>query len=67
MYACLVCGKYFQGRGKGSWAYRHAVGDNHRVWLNLDTEKVSEHSSPLNGSNIDIYAVLCPSRRLPCL
>lgn len=41
VYACLVCGKYFQGRGKGSWAYRHAVGENHRVWLNLTTEKVS--------------------------
>jgi U4/U6.U5 tri-snRNP-associated protein 2 len=41
VYACLVCGKYFQGRGKGSFAYRHAVGDNHRVWLNLATEKVS--------------------------
>lgn len=67
MYACLVCGKYFQGRGKGSWAYRHAVGDNHRVWLNLDTEKVNEHSSPLNGSNADIRAVLCPSGRLSCL
>ncbi|EIW66824.1 hypothetical protein TREMEDRAFT_34460 [Tremella mesenterica DSM 1558] len=39
VYACLVCGKYFQGRGRGSWAYRHAVGDNHRVWLNLSTEK----------------------------
>lgn len=42
VYACLVCGKYFQGRGKGSWAYRHAVGENHRVWLNMQTEKVSE-------------------------
>ncbi|WRT65603.1 uncharacterized protein IL334_002548 [Kwoniella shivajii] len=39
VYACLVCGKYFQGRGRGSWAYRHAVGENHRVWLNLTTEK----------------------------
>jgi U4/U6.U5 tri-snRNP-associated protein 2 len=47
VYACLVCGKYFQGRGRGSWAYRHAVGDNHRVWLNLSTEKVSYYSSLL--------------------
>lgn len=39
VYACLICGKYFQGRGRGSWAYRHAVGENHRVWLNLETEK----------------------------
>lgn len=40
VYCCLVCGKYFQGRGKGSWAYRHAVGEGHRVWLGLGTEKV---------------------------
>lgn len=40
VYCCLVCGKYFQGRGRGSYAYRHAVGENHRVWLNLETEKV---------------------------
>ncbi|KAJ9108774.1 hypothetical protein QFC21_000094 [Naganishia friedmannii] len=39
VYCCLVCGKYFQGRGRGSYAYRHAVGENHRVWLNLETEK----------------------------
>lgn len=37
------------------------------MWLNLDTEKVNEHSSPLNGSNADIRAVLCPSGRLSCL
>jgi hypothetical protein len=44
VYCCLVCGKYFQGRGRGSWAYRHAVGENHRVWLNLGTEKVGRRS-----------------------
>ena len=45
VYCCLVCGKYFQGRGRGSWAYRHAVGENHRVWLNLGTEKVGRRPS----------------------
>ncbi|ODN97429.1 U4/U6.U5 tri-snRNP-associated protein 2 [Cryptococcus wingfieldii CBS 7118] len=63
VYACLVCGKYFQGRGKGSWAYRHAVGDNHRVWLNLDTEKfyVLPEGYPVADHSLnDIIRVLHP-------
>ncbi|AFR97819.1 U4/U6.U5 tri-snRNP-associated protein 2 [Cryptococcus neoformans C23] len=63
VYACLVCGKYFQGRGKGSWAYRHAVGDNHRVWLNLDTEKfyVLPEGYPVSDPSLnDILRVLHP-------
>ena len=63
MYACLVCGKYFQGRGRGSWAYRHAVGENHRVWLNLETEKfyVLPEGYPVSDPSLnDILAVLNP-------
>lgn len=63
VYACLVCGKYFQGRGRGSWAYRHAVGENHRVWLNLDTEKfyvLPEGYLVSDPSLNDILAVLNP-------
>ncbi|WVN85783.1 uncharacterized protein L203_100934 [Cryptococcus depauperatus CBS 7841] len=63
VYACLVCGKYFQGRGNGSWAYRHAVGDNHRVWLNLETEKfyvLPEGYLVSDPSLNDILAVLHP-------
>lgn len=63
MYACLVCGKYFQGRGRGSWAYRHAVGDNHRVWLNLATEKfyvLPEGYEVTDPSLNDVLAVLNP-------
>ncbi|KAL7419713.1 Ubiquitin carboxyl-terminal hydrolase 10 [Cryptotrichosporon argae] len=63
VYACLVCGKYFQGRGRGSWAYRHAVGENHRVWLNLSTEKfyvLPEGYLVSDPSLNDILAVLNP-------
>lgn len=63
MYACLVCGKYFQGRGRGSWAYRHAVGENHRVWLNLTTEKfyvLPEGYEVTDPSLNDVLAVLNP-------
>ncbi|CAK9787134.1 cysteine proteinase [Cutaneotrichosporon oleaginosum] len=63
VYACLVCGKYFQGRGRGSWAYRHAVGENHRVWLNLATEKfyvLPEGYEVTDPSLKDVLAVLNP-------
>lgn len=40
VYACLVCGKYFQGRGPKSHAYFHALDENHHVYINMETQKV---------------------------
>lgn len=40
VYACLVCGKYFQGRGPKSHAYTHSLEAGHHVYINLKTEKV---------------------------
>ncbi|KAK8180283.1 hypothetical protein HDK77DRAFT_101992 [Phyllosticta capitalensis] len=40
VYACLVCGKYFQGRGPKSQAYFHALDEGHHVYINLETKKV---------------------------
>ena len=40
VYACLVCGKYFQGRGPKSHAYFHALEEDHHVFINLETQKV---------------------------
>jgi len=40
VYACLVCGKYFQGRGPKSHAYFHALDENHHVFINMGTQKV---------------------------
>ncbi|EPQ60142.1 spindle pole body protein [Gloeophyllum trabeum ATCC 11539] len=40
VYGCLVCGKYFQGRGKSSYAYAHSIHDDHHVFINLETNKV---------------------------
>ncbi|XP_042200375.1 U4/U6.U5 tri-snRNP-associated protein 2 isoform X2 [Callorhinchus milii] len=39
VYACLVCGKYFQGRGLKSFANIHSVQVGHHVFLNLHTLK----------------------------
>ncbi|CAN0879031.1 U4/U6.U5 tri-snRNP-associated protein 2 [Linum grandiflorum] len=40
VYACLVCGKYYQGRGKNSHAYTHSIEAGHHVYISLQTEKV---------------------------
>lgn len=40
VYACLVCGKYFCGRARGSPVYFHALEHNHHVFMKLDTGKV---------------------------
>lgn len=39
VYACLICGKYFQGRGIKTHAYTHSVSCDHHVFLNLETLK----------------------------
>ncbi|CAL9136483.1 unnamed protein product [Musa acuminata var. zebrina] len=40
VYACLVCGKYYQGRGLNSHAHTHSLEAGHHVYINLQTEKV---------------------------
>ncbi|WJX36633.1 hypothetical protein P8452_24491 [Trifolium repens] len=40
VYACLVCGKYYQGRDKRSHAYTHSLEAGHHVYINLLTEKL---------------------------
>ncbi|KMZ62547.1 Ubiquitin carboxyl-terminal hydrolase family protein, partial [Zostera marina] len=40
VYACLVCGKYYQGRGRNSHAYTHSLEAGHHVYINLRTERV---------------------------
>lgn len=40
VYACLVCGKYFQGRGPRSHAYFHSLDEDHHVFINLETQRV---------------------------
>ena len=40
VYACLVCGKYFSGRGMKTPAYFHALEVGHHVYINMETKKV---------------------------
>lgn len=63
VYACLVCGKYFQGRGKSSHAYFHALNSDHHVFINLHSHQVyalPEGYEVLHASLDDIKFVLSP-------
>lgn len=39
IYACLICGTFFRGRGKQTPAYLHSVNEGHAVFLHLTTGK----------------------------
>ncbi|XP_064633656.1 ubiquitin carboxyl-terminal hydrolase 39-like [Lineus longissimus] len=64
VYACLVCGKYFQGRGFKSHAYTHSVLDGHHVFLNLETHRfycLPDNYEVIDSSLADITYVLNPT------
>jgi len=66
VYACLVCGKYFQGRGLKSHAYTHSVQLGHHVYINLHTFKfycLPDNYEVIDSSLEDIKYVLNPSFR----
>ena len=63
VYACLVCGKYFQGRGSNTHASVHSVNEQHRVFLNLATKKfycLPDNYEIIDPSLSDIIYVLDP-------
>lgn len=37
-YACLTCGKFFQGKGKNTQAYTHSLEEQHHVYISLATD-----------------------------
>ncbi|CAG8618540.1 1175_t:CDS:10, partial [Ambispora leptoticha] len=64
VYACLVCGKYFQGRGRQSHAYFHSLHEDHHVFINLHTLKVyvlPDGYEVIDSSLDDIKYVLHPT------
>jgi len=64
VYACLVCGKYFQGRGQHSHAYTHSVHIGHHVYLNLHLLKfycLPDNYEIIDSSLEDIKYLLQPT------
>lgn len=63
VYACLVCGKYFQGRGKHTQAYTHALQESHHVYMNLSdgrTYCLPDGYEVVDSSMRDIQNMLDP-------
>uniref|UniRef100_A0A0N5ARZ5 Ubiquitin carboxyl-terminal hydrolase 39 n=1 Tax=Syphacia muris TaxID=451379 RepID=A0A0N5ARZ5_9BILA len=63
-YACMICGKYFQGRGTNTHAYTHSLETDHRVFLNLSTLKfycLPDNYEIIDPSLDDIKYVLKPT------
>ncbi|KAK2748290.1 hypothetical protein FQN57_000948 [Myotisia sp. PD_48] len=63
VYACLVCGKYYQGRGPKSHAYFHSLEEGHHVYINMESKKVyvlPEGYEVKNKSLDDIKFVVDP-------
>ncbi len=40
VYGCLVCGRYFQGKGTTTHAYTHSLEENHQLFINLTTTQI---------------------------
>eukprot|EP00536_Pseudo-nitzschia_multiseries_P006368 jgi/Psemu1/255329/estExt_Genewise1Plus.C_1340031 len=64
VYACLVCGKFFRGKGKHTPAYTHAVDEGHFVFIHLT--KGTFHCLPddyeiKDTSLTDVSAALHPT------
>ncbi|KAI8475879.1 MAG: ubiquitin-specific protease 39 [Monoraphidium minutum] len=64
VYVCLVCGKYFQGRGLSTHAFTHALETNHHMFMKLDNGRVyclPDNYEVVDRSLDDIRAVLNPA------
>lgn len=64
VYACLVCGKYFQGRGQKSHAYTHSVQNGHHVFINLHSLRfycLPDNYEVIDSSLDDIKYLLNPT------
>lgn len=64
IYACLVCGRYYQGRGPSTHAYVHSVAEGHHVFLNLESLKffcLPDNYEIIDPSLEDITYVLNPT------
>lgn len=63
VYSCLVCGKFFQGRGRHTHAYTHSTFSGHRMFINLTTTRIyclPENYEVLDSSLDDIVRCLQP-------
>lgn len=55
VYACLVCGRYFQGRGKETPAYIHSMDQDHHMFINLRDSLIWSlpENNQVSGESLD--------------
>lgn len=64
VYVCLVCGKYFQGRGPTTHAYTHSLECGHHLFMKLDSGRtfcLPDLYEVVDPSLSDIQYVLNPT------
>mmetsp|Transcript_1843 Transcript_1843/g.3789 ORF Transcript_1843/g.3789 Transcript_1843/m.3789 type:complete len:584 (+) Transcript_1843:83-1834(+) len=64
VYVCLVCGKYFQGRGPTTHAYTHSLEMGHHLFMKLDSGRtycLPDMYEVMDPSLADIQYVLNPT------
>jgi U4/U6.U5 tri-snRNP-associated protein 2 len=64
VYVCLICGKFFEGRGKHTPAYTHSLQFNHYVYMNLESGRsycLPDSYEILDRSLSDVQRCLSPS------
>lgn len=67
VYVCLVCGKFYEGRGKSTPAYTHALQMNHYVYMNMESGRsycLPDGYEVLDISLKDIQRCLSPTYSL---
>lgn len=63
VYMCLVCGRYFQGRGEKTYAFTHSLLTDHHVFLCLKTRKfycLPDNYEIVDPSLDDVLYVISP-------
>jgi len=64
VYSCLICGKFFQGRGRSTHAFTHSVQCGHHVFINLGNCRMyclPDNYEVVDSSLDDIVRALSPS------
>mmetsp|Transcript_4482 Transcript_4482/g.9640 ORF Transcript_4482/g.9640 Transcript_4482/m.9640 type:complete len:537 (-) Transcript_4482:876-2486(-) len=68
VYVCLVCGKYFQGRGLNTHAYTHSLETGHHMFMKTDSGRVyclPDNYEVIDRSLDDVRYVLNPKFTAP--
>lgn len=64
VYVCLVCGKYFEGRGRSTPAFTHSLQCGHFVFMNIDSGRsycLPDGYEVFDSSLQDIQRCLAPT------